>query len=80
MGLSEEQLLEQFAATRKASTQLAMASPERKQLVLHVLASLLEENAAQILAENQLDLNAIALENPMRDRLLLSTAERMRFL
>jgi glutamate-5-semialdehyde dehydrogenase len=74
MGLSEEQLLEQFAATRKASTQLAMASPERKKLVLHVLASLLEENTAQILAENQLDLNAIALENPMRDRLLLSTA------
>ena len=74
MGLSEEQLLEQFAATRKASTHLAMASPERKQLVLHVLASLLEENTAQILAENQLDLNAIALENPMRDRLLLSTA------
>jgi glutamate-5-semialdehyde dehydrogenase len=74
MGLSEEQLLEQFAATRKASTQLAMASTERKQLVLHVLASLLEENATQILAENQLDLNAIALENPMRDRLLLSTS------
>jgi glutamate-5-semialdehyde dehydrogenase len=74
MGLSEEQLLEQFAATRKASTQLAMAPPERKQLVLHVLASLLEENTAQILAENQLDLNAIALENPMRDRLLLSTS------
>lgn len=74
MGLSEEQLLEQFAATRKASTQLAMAPPERKQLVLHVLASLLEENTAHILAENQLDLNAMALENPMRDRLLLSTA------
>ena len=74
MGLSEEQLLEQFASTRKASTQLAMASTERKQLVLNVLASLLEENIEQILAENQLDLNAIALENPMRDRLLLSTS------
>jgi len=74
MGLSEEQLLEQFASTRKASTQLAMASAERKQLVLNVLASLLEENIEQILAENQLDLNAIALENPMRDRLLLSTS------
>ena len=74
MGFSEEQLLEQFASTRKASTQLAMASTERKQLVLNVLASLLEENIEQILAENQLDLNAIALENPMRDRLLLSTS------
>lgn len=74
MRLSEEQLLEQFASTRKASTQLAMASNERKQLVLNVLASLLEENIEQILAENQLDLNAIALENPMRDRLLLSTS------
>ena len=74
MRLSEEQLLEQFASTRKASTQLAMASTERKQLVLNVLASLLEENIEQILAENQLDLNAIALENPMRDRLLLSTS------
>jgi glutamate-5-semialdehyde dehydrogenase len=74
MRLLEEQLLEQFASTRKASTQLAMASTERKQLVLNVLASLLEENIEQILAENQLDLNAIALENPMRDRLLLSTS------
>jgi glutamate-5-semialdehyde dehydrogenase len=74
MRLSEEQLLEQFASTRKASTQWAMASTERKQLVLNVLASLLEENIEQILAENQLDLNAIALENPMRDRLLLSTS------
>lgn len=74
MRLSEEQLLEQFASTRKASTQLAMASTERKQLVLNVLASLLEENIEQILAENQLDLNAIAIENPMRDRLLLSTS------
>jgi glutamate-5-semialdehyde dehydrogenase len=74
MGLSEEQLLEQFASTRKASTQLAMASTERKQLVLNVLASLLEENIELILTENQLDLNAIALENPMRDRLLLSTS------
>jgi glutamate-5-semialdehyde dehydrogenase len=74
MGLSEEQLLEQFASTRKASTQLAMASTERKQLVLNVLASLLEENIEIILTENQLDLNAIALENPMRDRLLLSTS------
>ncbi|MEN9363608.1 MAG: Glutamate-5-semialdehyde dehydrogenase, partial [Bacteroidota bacterium] len=74
MGLSEEQLLEQFAATRKASTGLAMASTERKQVVLQTLASLLEQNSPQILAANQVDMDAMALENPMRDRLLLTTA------
>jgi glutamate-5-semialdehyde dehydrogenase len=73
MGLSEEQLLEQFAATRKASTGLAMASTERKQVVLQTLASLLEQNSTQILVANQLDMDAMALENPMRDRLLLTT-------
>lgn len=74
MGLSEQQLLEQFAATRQASTELAMASRERKQVVLQTLASLLEQNSTQILAANQVDMDAMALENPMRDRLLLTTA------
>ena len=73
MGLSEEQLLAQFAATRKASTQLAMAPTEQKQLVLHALASLLTEQSSQILAANQLDVDQMAFDNPMRDRLLLTT-------
>ena len=61
-GLSEEQLLEQFAATRKASTGLAMASTERKQVVLQSLATLLEQNSPQILAANQVDMDAMALD------------------
>ena len=76
MGFSEEKLLEQLAATRKASTRLAMASAESKWQALQALASLLETNSSLILAENKLDVDQLALDNPMRDRLLL-TSERI---
>ncbi len=76
MGFSEEKLLEQLAATRKASTRLAMASADSKWQALQALAALLETNSSLILAENKLDVDQLALDNPMRDRLLL-TSERI---
>ena len=69
-------ILAQFQRTRFAASSLAMASGELRNGVLASLADLIRENNAKILQENQQDVDAMAFDHPMRDRLLL-TQERL---
>ncbi len=69
-------VLEQFARTRAAASSLAMASGESRNAVLRSIASLIGHNSAEILRENQKDLDRMATDHPMRDRLKL-THERL---
>jgi glutamate-5-semialdehyde dehydrogenase len=73
MSFSENEIIEQLALTRGASTSLALATSEKKSEVLFHLAQLLLENSAEIIAENVKDLSSIADDDPMRDRLLLNS-------
>ena len=73
MSFSENEIIEQLALTRGASTSLALASSEKKNEVLFSLAQLLLENSALIIAENLKDLASISDNDPMRDRLLLNS-------
>lgn len=73
MSFSENEIIEQLALTRSASTSLALATPEKKSEVLFHLAQLLLENSAVIIAENLRDLALVAADDPMRDRLLLNS-------
>ena len=73
MSFSENEIIEQLALTRGASTSLALASSEKKNEVLFSLAQLLLENSALIIAENLKDLASISADDPMRDRLLLNS-------
>ncbi len=73
MSFSENEIIEQLALTRGASTSLALASSEKKNEVLFHLAQLLLENSALIIAENLKDLASISADDPMRDRLLLNS-------
>jgi glutamate-5-semialdehyde dehydrogenase len=73
MSFSENEIIEQLALTRSASTSLALATPEKKSEVLFHLAQLLLENSAIIIAENLRDLALVAADDPMRDRLLLNS-------
>ena len=73
MSFSENEIIEQLALTRGASTSLALATSEKKNEVLFHLAQLLLENSAAIIAENVKDLSSIADDDPMRDRLLLNS-------
>lgn len=73
MSFSENEIIEQLALTREASTSLALASSEKKNEVLFHLAQLLLENSALIIAENLKDLASISDDDPMRDRLLLNS-------
>ena len=73
MSFSENEIIEQLALTRGASTSLALASSEKKNEVLFHLAQLLLENSALIIAENLKDLASISDNDPMRDRLLLNS-------
>jgi glutamate-5-semialdehyde dehydrogenase len=67
-------ILPLLAATRKASTQLALADARTKIAVLHRLAELLIEKQSSIVSENAKDLAKMDPQNPMRDRLLLTEA------
>lgn len=69
-------VLEQFMLTRAAASSLAMATGESKNAVLHHLALLITQNSAEILRENQKDLDRMDPNHPMRDRLKL-TQERL---
>lgn len=69
-------ILAQFLRTRFAASSLAMASGELRNGVLASLADLIRENKAKILQKNQQDVDAMAFDHPMRDRLLL-TQERL---
>ena len=73
MSFSENEIIEQLALTRGASTSLALASSEKKNKVLFSLAQILLENSALIIAENLKDLASISDNDPMRDRLLLNS-------
>jgi glutamate-5-semialdehyde dehydrogenase len=73
MSFSENEIIEQLALTRGASTSLALATSEKKNEVLFFLAQLLLENSAVIIAENLKDLASISDDDPMRDRLLLNS-------
>lgn len=73
MSFSENEIIEQLASTRRASTSLALASSDKKNDVLFCLAQLLIENSEAILLENSKDLTSISLEHPMRDRLFLNS-------
>ncbi len=73
MSFSENEIIEQLALTRGASTSLALATSEKKNEVLFHLAQLLLENSAVIIAENVKDLASISVDDPMRDRLLLNS-------
>jgi glutamate-5-semialdehyde dehydrogenase len=73
MSFSENEIIEQLALTRGASTSLALATSEKKNEVLFSLAQLLLENSALIIAENEKDLASISADDPMRDRLLFNS-------
>ena len=73
MSFSENEIIEQLALTRGASTSLALATSEKKNEILFSLAQLLLENSAAIIAENEKDLASISADDPMRDRLLLNS-------
>jgi glutamate-5-semialdehyde dehydrogenase len=65
-------ILAQFQRTRFAASSLAMASGESRNRVLASIAELIRLNSSEILKENQQDLDQMAIDHPMRDRLLLT--------
>ena len=65
-----------FAAARRAGTELARTDTQRLGHAIVRAAALLRENTGKLLAANALDLEAMAADSPMRDRLRL-TPERI---
>ena len=65
-------ILAQFQRTRFAASSLAMASGESRNGVLASIAELILVNSSEILRENQQDVDQMAIDHPMRDRLLLT--------
>ena len=65
-----------FAAARRAGTELARTDTQRLGRAIVRAAALLRENTEKLLAANALDLEAMAADSPMRDRLRL-TPERI---
>lgn len=59
-------------ACREASSQIGSASSELKNQILEDIAINLESNVSLIVEENAKDLAQMAIDNPMRDRLLLN--------
>ncbi|MEY2792083.1 MAG: Glutamate-5-semialdehyde dehydrogenase [Bacteroidota bacterium] len=59
-------------ACREASSYIANASSLIKNQLLEDIALNLEQHIPQIIAENEKDLDQMAISNPMRDRLLLN--------
>lgn len=66
----------QFQNTRLSAASLAMASGESRNAILLKIAHLIREQSEDILRENQRDLDQMAIDHPMRDRLKL-TQERL---
>ena len=66
MSFSENEIIEQLALTRSASTSLAVATSEKRNEVLFNLAQLLLENSAEIIIENLKDLAKISADDPMK--------------
>lgn len=73
MSFSENEIIEQLALTRGASTSLALATSEKKNEILVSLAQLLLKYSDLIIAENARDLAVISEVDPMRDRLILNS-------
>ena len=73
MSFSENEIIEQLALTRGASTSLALATSEKKNEILVSLAQLLLKYSDLIIAENAKDLAVISDVDPMRDRLILNS-------
>lgn len=69
-------ILSQFQNTRIAAASLAMAGGESRNAILVRIAQLIREKSGDILRENQKDLDQMAFDHPMRDRLKL-TLERL---
>lgn len=67
-----QSILPQLARTHAASVQVRRLTGEQKQAILHRLASLVLENQASIMVENQKDLDRMADTDPKKDRLLLN--------
>ncbi len=65
-----------FAAARRASDETAQATPERLAAVLRRAAELLRQHIAELLEANALDMDRMAADSPLRDRLRL-TPERI---
>ena len=65
-----------FAAARRAGTELARTDTQRLGRTIVRAAALLRENTGKLLSANALDLEAMAADSPMRDRLRL-TPERI---
>ena len=65
-------ILAQFQRTRFAASSLAMANGESRNGVLASIAELIRVNSSEILRENQQDVDQMAIDHPMRDRLLLT--------
>lgn len=65
-----------FAAARRAGTELARTDTQRLGRAIVRAAALLRENTGKLLAANALDLEAMAADSPMHDRLRL-TPERI---
>ena len=65
-----------FAAARRAGAALGTTDPERLGRAVRTAAQRLREHTPQLLAANARDLEAMAADSPLRDRLLL-TAERI---
>ena len=65
-----------FAAARRAGTELARTDTQRLGCAIVRAAALLRENTGKLLSANALDLEAMAADSPMRDRLRL-TPERI---
>ncbi len=65
-------ILAQFQRTRFAASSLAISSGESRNGVLASLAELIRVHTSEILKENKQDVDQIAFDHPMRDRLLLT--------
>jgi glutamate-5-semialdehyde dehydrogenase len=67
---------ERLQRAREAAARLAQLSTAQKNIILLVMADVIEANSAAILEANQADLDTCSLSGAMRDRLLL-TPERI---
>ena len=66
-------MLEQFEKAKKASRSLALIADARRDEVLLAVADAIAENEEEILAANSKDLSKMDRENPLYDRLQLTT-------
>jgi glutamate-5-semialdehyde dehydrogenase len=67
-----ENITELLIQAKKAAHQISSISAEKKQEILEKLASVIELNSENIIAENAKDLLKMDNDNPKKDRLLLN--------